>query len=160
MRTLLLVAIMFVIAILDQTTKAAVMHSLDSPRSYLGGHLMLLRAENSGAFLSLGAALPEGVRILIFSGVVAVGLSIAAYVLLAGKMQTRSDEIALAMIIAGGFGNLIDRVRFHGRVTDFLYLQAGPLHTGVFNVADMAITGGVVWLMLSWMITKKTAPAT
>ena len=43
-----------------------------------------------------------------------------------------------------------------GRVTDFLYLSAGPLHTGVFNVADMAITFGVIWLMTSWMFTSRS----
>jgi lipoprotein signal peptidase len=40
---------------------------------------------------------------------------------------------------------------------DFIYLAAGPVHTGVFNVADMAITGGVLWLALSWMFRKKPA---
>jgi len=70
-------------------------------------------------------------------------------------VQSPADEVALAVIIAGGVGNLIDRLRFAGRVTDFLYLQAGPLHTGVFNVADMAITFGILWLVLAWGFTQR-----
>ena len=58
-------------------------------------------------------------------------------------------------MIGGGAGNLIDRLRFGGRVTDFIYLAAGPLHTGVFNIADMAITGGVLWLALSSLWPKR-----
>ena len=63
---------------------------------------------------------------------------------------------SLALIVAGGIGNLIDRLRFGGYVTDFLYLHAWRLHTGVFNVADMAITGGVLWLLLAWVLPKRT----
>lgn len=122
---------------------------------YAGNVLTLIYAENSGAFLSLGAELPEIVRRFVLDGIVGIGLAVAAWVLFTGRMSGKWDELALALIIAGGAGNLIDRIRNHGRVTDFIYLAAGPLHTGVFNVADMGITSGVIWLMLSWMFTKK-----
>lgn len=75
-------------------------------------------------------------------------------VLIRGGLK-RGDDVALAMILAGGTGNLIDRMRFDGRVTDFLYLTAGPLHTGVFNVADMAVTFGVIWLLASWTFKRR-----
>ena len=104
------------------------------------GPLMLTYTENRGAFLSLGANLPADVRAWLFNGVVAVGLTVlAVYVY-------RHPDVPLALVLSGGIGNLIDRLRFGGRVSDFLYLHAGPLHTGVFNVADMAITAGVVWM--------------
>jgi lipoprotein signal peptidase len=45
--------------------------------------------------------------------------------------------------------------RIPGRVTDFIYLAAGPVHTGVFNVADMAITSDVIWLVISSFAPKK-----
>jgi len=35
-------------------------------------------------------------------------------------------------------------------------MVSGPLHTGVFNVADMTITLGVIWLMTSWMFTSRS----
>jgi len=140
----------------DQWTKhlARVHLQHDEARRYAGNVLTLVYAENSGAFLSLGAELPELVRRFILDGIVGIGLAVAAWVLFTGRMNGKWDEVALALIVTGGIGNLIDRMRNHGRVTDFIYLAAGPLHTGVFNVADVAITTGVVWLMLAWAFTK------
>ena len=46
------------------------------------------------------------------------------------------------MIALGGAGNLIDRVFRDGHVVDYLVVNVGPLHTGVFNLADIAITLG------------------
>jgi signal peptidase II len=156
MKKLTLLAIMLLLLAADQWTKhLARTHLHYGMHRYAGGVLTLLYAENSGAFLSLGANLPEIVRRAVLDGLVGIGLCVAAWVLFTGRMQTRWDEIALALIVAGGIGNLVDRMRNHGRVTDFIYLAAGPVHTGVFNVADMAITAGVIWLMLSWMAVKK-----
>ena len=145
----LLVLILLLIGI-DQETKHLARAALpsDSPRHF--GILTLLYTENSGAFLSIGSNLPGRVRATIFDGVVAIALGAAALVLFRGGVRSAADEVSVALIIGGGIGNLIDRLRFHGRVTDFLYLSAGPLHTGVFNVADMAITIGIAWLVLSW----------
>jgi signal peptidase II len=61
----------------------------------------------------------------------------------------RWQFIACVGILAGGLGNLIDRVTNHGQVTDFLNLGIGSLRTGIFNVADVAITGGA--LLLAWL---------
>jgi len=115
------------------------------------GPLTILYTENRGAFLSLGENLPAGARAWLFNGAVAVGLiALSIYVY-------RHPDVPLALIVAGGFGNLIDRLRFDGKVTDFLYLHAGPLHTGVFNVADMAITAGTVWMVAAWFTAREPA---
>jgi len=153
-RVVLLVIILVTIAI-DQQTKVMARASLMNayPRHY-AGVLTLLYTENPGAFLSLGSNLPPNVRHLVFDGLVSIGLLVAAFVLFTGRMQPGPDDVAIALIIGGGVGNLIDRFRLGGRVTDFIFLQAGPLHTGVFNVADMAITGGVLWLALSWAVSS------
>ena len=152
MKRLALLATIVFILIADQTTKqlARIEIAPRSPRHY--GILTLVYAENRGAFLSLGTNFPESVRRVVFEILVTIGLVMAAFVLFRRKLK-HGDDVALAMIIAGGVGNLICRLRFVGRVTDFLYLAAGPLHTGVFNVGDMAITLGVIWLMTSWMFT-------
>jgi signal peptidase II len=154
-RRILLTAIIALTIGFDQASKALVRRTLMNAEPVHRGVLTLLHTENPGAFLSLGADLPPNLRHLIFDGLVSIGLIAAAFVLFTGRMQPGSDDIAIAFIIGGGAGNLIDRFRLGGRVTDFIYLQAGPLHTGVFNVADMAITGGVLWLALSWMFRKK-----
>ena len=150
---LLLLIILLIAA--DQLTKSIARATLESapPRHF--GILTLIYTTNSGAFLSIGSNLPPGVRAGIFSGIVTIALGLAALALFQRKLQSPADEVALALIIGGGIGNLIDRLRFAGRVSDFLYLSAGPLHTGVFNVADMAITFGIVWLVLSWGFTRR-----
>jgi len=139
----------------DQATKHLARGALsgDSPRHF--GVVTLLYTENSGAFLSIGSNLPGRLRAAIFDGIVSIALGAAAFVLFRGGVKSAADEVAVALIIGGGVGNLIDRLRFHGRVTDFLYLSAGPLHTGVFNVADMAITVGIVWLLLAWGFARR-----
>ena len=153
-RVELLLLIILLIAF-DQLTKSIARATLEAapPRHF--GILTLIYTTNSGAFLSIGSNLPPGVRAAIFDGIVTIALGLAALALFRGKVQSPADEVALALIIAGGVGNLIDRLRFAGRVSDFLYLSAGPLHTGVFNVADMAITCGIVWLVVSWGITRR-----
>jgi signal peptidase II len=133
----------------DQVTKALAEQHLAgrAPVVMLGGAFRLLYAENQGAFLSLGANLPDAVRLWIF--VVITGVVLA--LLLAYGMSQRDklrtwEVIALALVVGGGIGNLIDRV-WLGVVRDFLFLGVGSLRTGVFNVADMAITGGALLML-------------
>ena len=149
------------VLLLDQTTKRIVRATLSDflPRHYAGRLVTLVYTENAGAFLSLGDNLPPGVRTIVFDVIVAAGLIAAIVVLFRGKVTAHGDDVALAFIIGGGIGNLIDRVLFGGKVTDFIYLQAGFLHTGVFNVADMAITFGVLWLLATWAFARKAEPA-
>ncbi|MEO8034431.1 MAG: signal peptidase II [Acidobacteriota bacterium] len=150
-RTIALGALIVAVAGLDQWTKSlarAVLRT-EPPRTFLGGVLTLVYAENSGAFLSIGEALPPLVRALLFTVVVVAALAGAAYLLTTGRVHARSDSVAFALLVGGGVGNVIDRLIQGGRVTDFIYLAAGPLHTGVFNVADIAITGAFIWLAVS-----------
>ena len=154
-RRVALAVIIFATIAIDQQTKMMARASLmNSFSRHYAGVLTLLYTENPGAFLSIGSNLPANVRHVVFDGLVSIGLLAAAFVLFTGRMQPGPDDVAIALIIGGGAGNLIDRFRLGGRVTDFIYLQAGPLHTGVFNVADMAITGGVLWLALSWAVSS------
>lgn len=149
-RKLQLLLLIVVVIAVDQWTKAIARRTLisDSPRHF--GIVTMLYTTNAGAFLSIGSNLSADVRAAMFSGIVTIALGAAALALFAGKIQSAPDEVALSLILGGGVGNLSDRLRFGGRVTDFLYLAAGPLHTGVFNIADMAITAGILWLLISW----------
>ncbi len=60
----------------------------------------------------------------------------------------RPQMLAVALLLAGGIGNLLDRVFHGGLVIDFLNMGIGPLRTGIFNVADMAIMAGFALLLL------------
>jgi signal peptidase II len=57
--------------------------------------------------------------------------------------------VPLALVAGGGLSNLIDRLMYDGRVTDFLNVGIGTLRTGIFNLADMAILGGALLLILN-----------
>lgn len=151
-RLLLLLAVLLPSVACDQATKALAVTHLKGA-SPLAVELApfsarLVYAENPGAFLGLGRALPDGVRLALLTVAVAVLLGVMAVVLVRRPMA-RATALGVALLIAGGVGNLIDRVaRPGGRVVDFAQLgvHLGPLdaRTGVFNVADLAIVGGAV----------------
>jgi len=134
----------------DQATKHLARTELTQMGfSTLPGHvLQFTLAENPGAFLGLGDSLPQTARSAL---IVAVGLGLAlllAYLLRTPRLRWRS-LFGLALIWAGGMSNLVDRFVWHGLVTDFMVVRVGPLHTGVFNLADVAIVVGVLVLVVS-----------
>src|SRR5437773_9898987 len=128
-RRLALLCLVIITLLVDQATKVAARERLrgSAPRQY--GLLTLIYAENAGAFLSLGERLPRAARRVIFDGLVTIGIGAAAWFLFTGRVRGRGDDVALALIVGGGVGNLIDRVRFGRFVTGFVFLRAGPLHT-------------------------------
>ena len=104
--------------------------------------------ENPGGFLSLGAALPHGWRTAVFTISASVMLAAALWYAYAVAATGLLDLVALALIGAGGIGNIIDRIRYDGYVTDFLNVGIGWLRTGIFNVADVALMIGIALLVL------------
>lgn len=146
-----LVATTLVLSIaLDQWTKRIAADALRSSpgHSFLGDTFRLVYAENYGAFLSLGASLSHGARFWILN--VSVGLlllGIVAYSVLS-KLLTPLQVTAYALIASGGLSNWVDRATNNGAVVDFMNLGIGPVRTGIFNVADLAIVAGIVMLVL------------
>jgi signal peptidase II len=143
----------------DQVTKDVALTHLkgQASQAYCGGTLRLEYAENPGAFLSIGAQLSSTTRLVVL--IVGNGLlmaAIAAMLVLRWNMSAW-HFLACALLLSGGIGNLIDRVRFGGLVVDFLNLGIGPLRTGIFNVADVAISLGAVLLVIA---RHKASPAT
>jgi signal peptidase II len=131
----------------DQTSKHFARSGLDHFNSVTlpGGFAELRLAENPGSFLSLGNSLPKPLRQALFTvgtGVCLLGL----FAYLVYHRLGRYCFIGLALIWAGGTSNLIDRVTRQGLVTDFLFIRVGPLHTGVFNVADVMVMLGLAVL--------------
>ena len=135
----------------DQVTKHAARRHLGESRIVLlpGGFGELRLAENPGAFLSFGAALPPGLRVGVFTIGVGVGLMALAIYLVARARWSRRTFFGLALVMAGGVSNLIDRITQEGLVTDFITLRLGPLHTGVFNVADVLVMAGLGLLLFA-----------
>ncbi|MDB5689900.1 MAG: hypothetical protein JWL91_1776 [Sphingomonas bacterium] len=71
------------------------------------------------------------------------------------RERQRADVVALGMVLGGAVGNILDRMRF-GHVVDYADLHFGTWHPFlVFNVADAAITVGVLLLVLRALITRE-----
>jgi signal peptidase II len=134
----------------DQVTKNIAKHSLQKIEtiSFLNDTLRLQYAENQGAFLSLGATIPENIRYLVLTCLVAGFLTVLLAYLIKSNRIKASTTIALSLILAGGIGNLIDRILNKGSVIDFINMGIGPVRTGIFNIADIAITIGTVWFII------------
>jgi len=133
----------------DQATKSLARDYLrhHAAVSFLGDTLRLQYAENPGAFLSLGASLPHEWSTTVFTvGGSLLVIAVAIYAFLTLKAEWLRI-VAVSLICAGGIGNIADRVRYGGYVVDFLNVGVGPLRTGIFNVADMALMGGVALLI-------------
>ncbi len=143
-RPVAIVLSIFVILGCDQVTKIVARKVLaaNTTSDYMGGALRIQLAENTGAFLSIGAGMDEHWRLLAFTFAVAIFLAIATFALFRKKQMQPMMTAGLTLLIAGGLGNLIDRL-VYGYVTDFLNVGIGSLRTGIFNVADMAIMLGV-----------------
>lgn len=139
------VLIMAVVATIgcDRVTKRFAEITLEGTpgRSFLSDTVRLEYAENVGGFLSLGAQLPPAARIGVFT--VGTGLALLALVGVARRASWSGWRlVGLTVFVAGGASNWVDRV-LQGRVVDFLNVGFGPLRTGTFNVADMAIVLGL-----------------
>ena len=133
---------------LDQLTKSWALRALDDGPVHVLWTLRLRLSFNSGAAFGLGPGLAP---LLVVVGIVLVvallGFGRAATSTLAGT-------VALGLVLGGAVGNLVDRLlRQHGgAVVDFVDLQWWP----VFNVADAAISCGVVVLLVvSWRGTHR-----
>lgn len=126
---------------LDRWTKQLAVEFLSDGRriSLFDNLVVLVYAENRGAFLSLGNSLGTAVwwAVLVVLPI-AVILAVTVY-MIGKKNMTVSDAAALVLLLSGGAGNLIDRIRY-GRVVDFLNFGIGPVfRTGILNVADLYI---------------------
>src|SRR5262245_57670497 len=137
------------IVCLDQITKALVDRymSLSESRAVVDGLVKLTYVQNRGAAFGIlsDADLPYQSWLFAVVSLLALG-AIAAY---AWKLPpgSRTPRIALALIMGGAVGNLLDRLRL-GYVVDFVDVHWGIHHWPAFNVADSAISVGVALLLL------------
>jgi signal peptidase II len=156
-RVVLLVAIASTIAC-DRATKhiAATMLAGTPNRSFLADTVRLEYAENAGAFLSLGADWTFWLRTTLF-GVGNAVLLLAVTVIAMRRRWSRPALVGLALCVAGGASNLLDRVAF-GSVVDFVNLGVGSVRTGIFNVADMAIMLGAFIVVIAGIEESASSP--
>lgn len=124
-------------------------------RSYLADTVRVQLRYNAGAFLSLGASLPQSWREAVLRGGVACLLfGLLMYAIFFAPPSAMLVAGA-SLVIAGGSSNLLDRFLYDGQVVDFVSVGVGSLRTGVFNVADAAITAGALLMLLSEFMQRR-----
>lgn len=154
-RNILILVILIFNVGCDQISKNIVRQNIDYNEriSVIDDYLILTKVENTGAFLSIGNSLPETARFIILTVLPIVILGIA-FLYMQTKKLNLINRLALAFIIGGGIGNLYDRLIF-GSVTDFLFIDIGILHTGIFNMADVSIMFGMLLVISNQIQTHK-----
>lgn len=142
--------------ILDQMTKWWILTSVMTPpqRVPVTGFFDLVLVFNRGVSFGLFGGAPNWVTaaLIIFAILLSVALCIWMW---------RADSLllgtALGFVVGGAIGNVIDRL-LYGAVVDFLDFHAAGYHWPAFNVADSAITIGVVFLILDSLKSKPAEP--
>ena len=149
-RNLLITTIVFLTIALDQISKIWVRNNFESyiENSIICDLFILIKVENTGAFLGMGSELPESLRILlliVLPIIVLIFITIYTYI---DKELDKISIIGFSLIIGGGIGNIFDRI-VYGSVTDFLYLNFEFFKTGIFNIADLSVTIGMILILIS-----------
>lgn len=150
-RNLLITIIVLLSIASDQISKIWVRNNFESytETSIIGDVFTLIKVENSGAFLGMGSELSEKFRILlliVLPIIVLVSITVYTYI---EKTLDKNSIIGFSLIIGGGIANIFDRI-VYGSVTDFLYLNFGGIFkTGIFNVADLSVTTGMILILIS-----------
>lgn len=131
----------------DRITKhfAAATLSEGPTRSFMMDTVRLEYTENTGGFLSLGADWPAPIRTSVFGIGNAVLLLSAVIVVARRGRRWGPAGFGMALFVTGGISNLADRIA-RGSVVDFMNVGIGPLRTGIFNVADVAIMLGLAMI--------------
>ena len=156
LRTLIILLFLALNIGCDQVSKSIVRKkvSVFDQINLWNNHLHIVKVENTGAFLSAGDSLSKPTK-MIFLNL----LPLAAVIFGLVFMLTKTDLSPLTLfgvilVVGGGIGNLYDRI-VHGSVTDFLHLKFGVFQTGIFNVADMSITAGVLVILVANLFPGK-----
>jgi signal peptidase II len=135
--------VLAVVVIADQVVKALIRHdvAVGEQHRVVGGVVKIVHVRNDG--VAFGAFSGGGAIVVVL--VVAALAALVYY--FATHAQQRLVWLPTGLLLGGALGNILDRV-FHGEVTDFIKLPHWP----AFNVADVAITFGVVALL--WAIEQ------
>ena len=135
----------------DRVTKDMAKEHLKNKQtvSYFHDTFRLEYVENTGAAMSLGDKLPKPMSFLLLSLLPLIFLFILfVYTLKIVREINYPKMFCVALIFAGGMGNIIDRILFDRHVPDFMNLGIQNIRTGIFNFADICVTAGVIGLLL------------
>ena len=136
--------------VLDQLSKVLILKKIDqySEIKLIGEYFILTNVENSGAFLGMGSDFSPFIKtifLLILPIIILICIMIYVY---RDKEIDKISLIGFCFIIGGGIANIYDRIMY-GSVTDFLFIDLGGIFkTGIFNIADLSVTTGMIMILL------------
>ncbi len=142
--------IVLAIAGLDQISKNLIVRSLVEGERIpvIEGLFNITLSYNRGAAFGILADIENNsVRIGLLWGATVFALVAVSFMYFVEYRDSRSGQVALALILGGAFGNIIDRVSL-GEVVDFLDFYYSSLHWPAFNIADSSICIGVALLLV------------
>ncbi len=141
----LFLVIILCVLVLDQLTKAFILVSFDLYQTVeiIPGLFNITHIRNPGVVFGIFSNGGIG-KVIILSLISVVAVIFIGYMYV--RTPDKLTRVAFSLIAGGALGNLIDRVRYH-EVVDFLDFYIVNYHWPAFNVADSAITIGVVVLL-------------
>lgn len=142
---------------LDQISKILIRANVtpNSNSSIIGDVFTLHNVENSGAFLGIGSDLSPTLKVLLLLVLPVIVLGLVIVHVVRDKSIDKMSLIGFCCIIGGGLANVYDRFAY-GSVTDFLHLDfGGKLRTGIFNIADVSVTTGMIMILVASFIYRK-----
>ncbi len=140
------------ILVLDQATKVVVDKTMAMHQSIdlIPNFASLTYLRNTGAAFGFLAGARSSLRIVFFALISSVAIGCIGYLIRGLRPQQKGLLVSLSLILGGAIGNLIDRLRL-GEVIDFIDLHWYDIHWPAFNVADSAISIGVVLLFIQML---------
>ena len=117
---------------------------LNRNKEIVKNRLYFRHIKNSGIAYNRFSGKRNG--ILLFTGSLLAYYSISFLQTLAGKKEWKY-AMPLALVLGGGFGNFAERVR-KGKVTDFIFIPVEGKNAPIFNLADVAVWIGAIWLTI------------
>src|SRR5262249_21732514 len=143
---------------LDRWTKALIQKrfGLNESISVIDGFFNITYVRNTGVAFGIFDPLSLPAKSVLLSVFTAFAVVVVITYSVRSPLRNRLLQIALALILGGAVGNLYDRLAY-GYVVDFLEFYAGAYHWPSFNIADSAISIGVVLLALE--ILRDEAPS-
>ncbi len=156
-RTLSIILLIASTIVVDQISKVIVRANLVpyQESQIMGSYFTLNNVENTGAFLGMGSDLSPTIKLIFLLILPVIVLGYLIYYIFKNKQMDNYSLIALSCIAGGGIANVFDRI-IYGSVTDFLHINLGGIfRTGIFNLADLSVTSGMIILLIGSFMQRK-----
>lgn len=162
-RTVFIVTTIILTIAVDQISKVLVVNNIEERTDFsygetislIGDSFTMMHVKNEGAFLGMGSELNGTLKIVLLLILPVIVLGFVLRHIFKDKSLDNWSLFAFSSIIGGGIANVYDRFAY-GEVTDFLYIHiTDTIRTGIFNLADLSVTTGMIILVVMMFRNKK-----